>query len=489
MKTLKCVFSVFIVLVFCSINVCFSQIVTNANVPGKLAGSRQESATDWSVEMSNWIINKTPAVQQPWDYTVGLVMEGMLRVYKRTNDQRYLDYVKGWAQKHISSDGTIDVGLNSLDNMMPGFTILHLYNETHDERLKKAATKIRNTLVSFPRTTDRGFWHALDIPNELWLDGLYMGMPFLVTYGKMFNEEQITFDEAILQFRVHISHLKDNSTGLLVHAYDEDGSASWAVPPLKRSPYAWGRAIGWVTMGLTEILDIIPEGYKDRNLLVEEYVSLLKALSRYQNPSTGLWYQIVDHPNDSRNWLETSCSMMYIFSMSRAIENGYLEASYTPIVEKGYAGVLSRISEDAAKNVFLRDICIGTGVSSDINYYYNRERKTNDNHGLGIFLIMNEFLGYHNLPWIFINTSAPVISDPDQRVLLYPNPCTDFTTIELKGSFDNIAELYDVTGSLVKTISLQQANTRIDVSALRRGLYVLKFHLEGKIIVSKFLCQ
>lgn len=489
MKTLKYVFSMFIVLLFCSFDFCISQIVKEAKGLDKLAGSRQETATDWSVEMSNWIINKTPALQQPWDYTVGLVMEGILRVYKRTNDQRYLDYVRSWAQKHISSDGTIDVPLSSLDNMMPGFTILHLFNETHDDRLKKAATKIRNTLVSFPRTTDRGFWHALDIPNELWLDGLYMGMPFLVTYGKMFNEEQITFDEAILQFRVHISHLKDNSTGLLLHAYDEDGSASWAVPPLNRSPYAWGRAIGWVTMGLTEILDIIPDGYKDRNLLVEEYVSLLKTLSRYQNVSTGLWYQIVDHPNDSRNWLETSCSMMYIFSMSRAIENGYLEGSYTPVVEKGYAGVLSRISEDAAKNVFLRDICSGTGVSSDINYYFNRERKTNDNHGLGIFLIMNEFLAYHNLPWIFINTSARVIAEPGQTVLLYPNPCTDFTVLEMKGSGDNIAGLYNTEGSLVKTISVQQGKTRIDVSGLPRGLYFLKIRSEGKLIVKKFLRQ
>lgn len=476
MKTRKCVFTLILLIFFI----------------GRSSYALPQNATDWSVEMANWIVKSTPATQQPWNYTVGLVMEGLLRVYKRTADHRYLDYVNSWASSHISPNGTIDTGMVSLDNIMPGLPVLHLYSETHDERYRIAATTIRNSLKSWPRTSDKGLWHALDLRNELWLDGLYMGMPFLVTYGRMFSEEKVTYDEAILQFRMHIEHLKDLSTGLLVHAYDEDGSASWAVPPMNRSPWAWGRAIGWVTMGLSEILDVIPENYNNPDLrfITDEYKSLLKSLSKYQSSSTGLWYQVVDQPADTRNWQETSCTMLFIFSMSRAVEKGYLDDSYKTFVDKGYAGVLSQLSEDAGRNVSLRNICIGTGVSRDIIYYYNRRRVTNDNHGLGIFLIMNELLAYDNLPWLSLYTGTADNDNPDQPVSLFPNPCTNYTVLEaVTLRSDAEAELYDMTGAKVKQITVTPGRTWIDTSGLPRGLYFLKLRIEGKTIIKKLLRQ
>jgi len=39
----------------------------------------------------------------------------------------------------------------------------------------------------------------------------------------------------------------------------------------------------------------------------------------------------------------------------------------------------------------ISDICEGTNVA-DINYYFARKRNTNDFHGIGAFLIMNEEL-------------------------------------------------------------------------------------------------
>ena len=375
------------------------------------------SQVDWSVEMANMIIN-TRSTSMNWDYTVGLLLEGVLRVYKRTNDTRYLNFIKEWAQNHISSDGSIDKNLNSLDNMMPGFTIMHLYRETGIERFKLAADKIKERLKNtYPRTPDGCYWHMDDLNGELWLDGLYMGMPFLATYGKMIGDQSYAYQEAIKQFKLHINYLTDSNTGLLLHAFDYDGSAAWALPPNKRSPHAWGRAIGWVVMGLSEVLDIIPEGFSQRNEIVEQYKSVLKALAKYQDPATGLWYQVVDHQNDAGNWRETSCSMMFVYSLDRAIQKGFLDASYQKYVTLGYNGVLTKISQDANKMVYLKDICGGTGVSADIQYYFNRPRNTNDNHGLGTFLIMNELVKYDNLPWIG-GSPVPMLSAEPSSITL-----------------------------------------------------------------------
>jgi unsaturated rhamnogalacturonyl hydrolase len=392
-----------------------SYVLTNGTSEISADGIIQTDGIDWSVEVANMVIN-TRSTKMNWDYTVGLLLEGVLRVYHRTNDQRYLNFIKEWAQYHITADGTIMadaaavIEINSLDNIMPGFTLLHLYKETGIERFKLAADKLRMRFDTYPRNPDGCFWHMTDLNGELWLDGLYMGMPFLTTYGKMFGDEDYAYSEAIHQFKLHIDYLMDKATGLLLHAYDYDGSESWALPPYKRSPYAWGRAIGWVVMGLTEILEIIPEDFPQRDSIIKQFITVLKSLANYQDPTTGLWYQVVDHKDDQGNWLETSCSMMFVYSMSRAIQKGFLEESYNTNVESGYKGVLTKISEDAGKMVYLTDICEGTGVSSDIQYYFNRAKHTNDNHGLGTFLIMNELVKYNNLPWHDATPALPALS-------------------------------------------------------------------------------
>ena len=112
-------------------------------------------------------------------------------------------------------------------------------------------------------------------------------MPFLTTYGKMFNDDNYTYREAIRQFKLHIDYLMDKTTGLLYHAYDYYSIAPWALPPYKRSPYVWGRAVGWTVMGLTEILDIIPEGFPQRDSIVNQYITVLKALAKYQDTNNG----------------------------------------------------------------------------------------------------------------------------------------------------------------------------------------------------------
>lgn len=144
-------------------------------------------------------------------------------------------------------------------------------------------------------------------------------------------------------------------------------------------------------MALVEVLELLPHDHPQRAALIAQVRQFAAACEKYQDPATGLWYQVVDKGNLPENWLETSSSCMYTYTLSRAIERGYIAKSYAKASKKGYSGVLTKLSRDENGFAHIADICEGTNVG-DLNFYLARPRSTDDFHGLGAFLIMNEQL-------------------------------------------------------------------------------------------------
>jgi unsaturated rhamnogalacturonyl hydrolase len=322
-----------------------------------------------------------------WAYPDGFYSFGQYRVWKTLENDAYFQYIKNNIDNHVDQNGIIDTEIRSLDNSQPGLITLLCYVETGEEKYKIAADSIRQIYSTYPRTSDGGFWHSMDLVGQLWLDGVYMILPFLVHYGQVFNDTTL-YTEAANQIITYASHLQDDS-GLLFHAYDEDGSSSWADPVTHHSPFFWGRSMGWFGMAIIEILEIIPENHPKRSKLIEILSDLIEGLSNVQDEETGLWYQVVDKGDSLGNWLESSCSCMYSYFTARAVEKGYIDSTYLEMASRAYEGILRHkvfIDSDSLFN--LTDISQGTGVSADYSYYINRSKNTNDLHGLGAFLMM-----------------------------------------------------------------------------------------------------
>ncbi|MGW5682044.1 glycoside hydrolase family 88 protein [Nonomuraea sp. NPDC003754] len=93
-----------------------------------------------------------------------------------------------------------------------------------------------------------------------------------------------------------------------------------------------------------------------------------------------------------------SCSAMYTYTISRAVERGHVDASYAAVAARGYQGVLAKVSLGADGRTTITDIGEGTNVDDVTGYYYGRARPVNDFHGLGAFLIMNEQLARVSRP-------------------------------------------------------------------------------------------
>jgi unsaturated rhamnogalacturonyl hydrolase len=205
----------------------------------------------------------------------------------------------------------------------------------------------------------------------------------------MFGDEKYTEDEAVKQLVVYHKHLQDSKKGLLYHAYDESGKQPWADPVTHHSSFFWCRAIGWYGMSIVDVLDVLPKNHPERKELIKILNRLAVDLKKYQDPTTGLWYQIVDQPNTDGNWLETSSSSMFTYILDVSVKRGYIRKSYKQVAEKGYKGVLSQVSKNPDGLTDITGICEGTNVG-DLAYYFHRKQNTNDFHGLGAFLLMNE---------------------------------------------------------------------------------------------------
>ncbi|GAA2409163.1 hypothetical protein GCM10010404_78880 [Nonomuraea africana] len=353
------------------------------------------SGPDWSVAVvESTMARYAPGTLGGWSYTRGLYLWGQYLVWQRTGDPRYLQYIKDWADRFVDSSGNIGNSFNNLDSMQSGNILLALYKETGQSRYRTAAAKIRNRLNTYPRTSDGGWWHSTSSSrvDQLWADGVFMVNPFLARYGAWVAADTFTRTEPAKQMEVYFSHLR-RSNGLLYHAYDEPGepTASWVKPSLgNTNGISWCRAIGWFGMAAVEILEIIPADHPRRQALIDMLRQLVPAYARWQDPATGRWFQIVTEPGDSANWTETSCSAMYTYTISRSVERGYVDASYQVNAERGYEGVLRKVSLGSDGRTNVVDISEGTNVDDVLSYYYSRARPTNDFHGLGAFLIMNE---------------------------------------------------------------------------------------------------
>jgi unsaturated rhamnogalacturonyl hydrolase len=391
--------------------------------PGaKLCGKSRESfaspknpnhtkSTDWSVSMVESTMKRLPTAQDlgSWGYAKSLYLYGQYLVWRRTGEKRYLQYIKDWVDSHVDNEGNVfntdkdgkrvPIGFTNLDSMLPGNLLLLLHKETSEPKYKLAADRIRKKFDTYKRTKDGGFWHAESKNREwqLWADGVFMSMPFLVRYGKLFGDSTYANDEATKQLVIYAGHLNDQQTGLMFHAYDESGASTWADPTTKRSAEFWCRAIGWFGMTLIEVLEILPKDHPRRSQLIAQVRQLAKAYTDFQDKKTGLWYQVVNKGHLPGNWLETSSSSMYTYMISMAVKRGYIDKSYLKTARKGYEGVLTKISLDADGLTNITDICEGTNVA-DIAYYFARKRNTNDFHGLGAFLIMNEHMTTKGAP-------------------------------------------------------------------------------------------
>lgn len=332
-----------------------------------------------------------------WNYIDGCMITGILERYEITGEARFLDFADRFLSGFVEEDGrirTYDPAEYSLDNVNPAKNLFTLYDLTGKEKYRKALELVRSQLSTMPRTPEGNFWHKLIYPNQVWLDGIYMALPFYMEYEKRFDAQKDCEDICRQIANVEI-RMRDPKTGLYYHGYDASRKMYWADPDTGCSPNFWLRAEGWFILGLVDVLEImkdLPMG-AERVHLQHMLLDLAKALSKYQDPS-GLWYQLIALPELAGNYLETSGTALISAALLKAVRLGFLPESFRAVGEKAFYGIVDhRLTKNADGTPCVTGICLVGGLGGEQHrdgsaaYYLSEPVVQNDAKGVGPLLL------------------------------------------------------------------------------------------------------
>ena len=321
------------------------------------AAPQKTETEKWSERMARsemkrfpepWMIEK--AKKPRWGYTHGLVVKSMLEEWKHTGDSVYYEYAKIYADSLIDADGhikTMKYLSFNIDNVNGGKILFDLYAQTGDKRYKIAMDTLR----------------------------------------KQMAEQQIL----IINSKTY-----DPATGLYYHGWDESREQKWSNPETGCSPNFWSRSIGWYGAAIVDVLDFLPQETAGRDSIIQILQGLAKAIVKYQDPSSGTWYQVTDQGAREGNYLESSATALFIYTLAKAINKGYIGNEYIEPTQKAFDGMVktfTRLEEDGSYTI--TNCCAVAGLGGDskryrdgsFEYYISEPIIENDPKSIGSFIL------------------------------------------------------------------------------------------------------
>lgn len=324
-----------------------------------------------------------------WGYTMGVLNMAMINLGNYLDEEKYTNYpvqhiANGmdnykFFQKRFRNDrphhrwpyGQIWTMQELDDCGAMGASMIEVYKlvdrKDYREYIDKTAKHIMEKQDRLEDgTLVRKFPHEM----TLWADDLYMSVPFLARMGDLTGEVKY-FDDALMQVFNFTKYLWNEDKELYYHCYYSD---------LDRNGVAhWGRCNGWVMMAQVHLMNFLPADHPKHEELRKNLERQILGIAKYQNED-GLWHQLLDK---SDSYVESSCSAMFVYSIARAVNEGWIDRRYASIAIRGWEGLKEQeITHDGQ----LKNVCVGTGIQDDLVFYYTRPARTNETHGLGAII-------------------------------------------------------------------------------------------------------
>lgn len=245
-----------------------------------------------------------------------------------------------------------------------GIVPFALYRQTRDKRYLNLGVSYADKQWGKPfgkrakASSDYYYNNGLSWETRMWIDDMYM-ITALQTQAYVTTGKKIYLNRASKEM-VHYLDSLQQPNGLFYHAPDV--------------PFFWGRGNGWMAVGMTEVLRLLPEHHPDRARILEGYHKMMASLLKYQDDN-GMWHQLIDDPNA---WEETSSTGMFTYAFITGVREGWINnATYGPAARKAWLALIGFINEH--NNI--TNVCEGTNKKNDHQYYLDRKRNTGDLHG------------------------------------------------------------------------------------------------------------
>lgn len=344
----------------------------------------------WNIE--NIRLGKKPA----WNYIDGCMITALLCASEITGEKKYFDFAENFIDYYVFDDGTIR-GYSkekfNLDDVNEGKVLFELYEKTGKEKYKKAIFLLESQLEEQPRTETGNFWHKKIYPNQIWLDGLYMGQVFSALFKKYFGNKD--YSDVINQYKNVRKLMFDEKKRLYYHGCDCSKKAFWADKETGCSKNFWLRSIGWFCISLIDIIEFIDDE-NAKSELEKIFAEAVEGISQYADKDTAMYYQVVDKGGKEGNYLETSGSSMIAYAMMKGARLGVIDKKYAEAGRKTFDGICQKylsISENGDLN--LGGICLVAGLGPEDNprrngsyeYYISEPVVENDAKGVAPFVL------------------------------------------------------------------------------------------------------
>jgi len=358
-------------------------------------------------------------------YQWGVTYAGMLQASQFTGDLRFHSYVRTNLMGLARMAGHMRANYPdaTVDNFPPALSSTYslrrvLFPRIPDEAGAQCSAWIKARLAGIAsarlppwidvysnwmstqqyRLSDGTLARNSPMPNSVWADDLYMGVPCFAQMALLTGDARY-FDDAANQVIQYYSRMFVAENGLYMHGWIQEMSPHPA--------FHWGRANGWAIMATAELLSVLPKDHPQRTQLLNIFRAHAAGLRRAQAPS-GLWHQLLDRPD---SYEETSSSAMFVFALTRAINKGWISRNtWSPIVLRGWNGLTTKVNSTGQ----VEGTCISTGLGWDDTFYLNRPTDVNAAHGYGpIFLAGSEIIYLlQRHPEVVGTTDAAVQSEP-----------------------------------------------------------------------------
>lgn len=350
----------------------------------------------WKEYFYSYLKEKFPRflAEKPWNYKDDLCVVGAWDLREATGDSTWTGLILDSASCLMNPDGTVrnwQHAESNIDKISFGKS-LRIYGKlTGDPRYAAGVRRAFDALEHYPRTETGNFWHKDIYPHQVWLDGLYMGMPF---YAACLDEYGVDrWDDILDQFASAHTLLWNGDLGLYMHACDCSRQMDWADPVTGRSPCVWLRAEGWFLMALCDTYELARKHTPRAGELSALLQRAADGILPYQVPETSMFLQLVDRKDLPGNYSETSGSAMVAYAFMKGARLGMLDPAFA---EKGSAildGIARTCLKQGPGGLELHGICASAGLGPGPDHrtdrdgspaYYLSEKQMADNqHGAG----------------------------------------------------------------------------------------------------------
>lgn len=251
---------------------------------------------------------------------------------------------------------------NHVDNKVFGAIPLELYMLTKNPEYLELGLAYADSQWEVPEDAkpeekewaDKGYsWQT-----RIWIDDMFMITAVQAQAFRATNDRKY-IDRAAREMVLYLDEIQ-RPNGLFYHS--------------PTTPFFWGRGNGWMAVGMAELLRILPDNNPDREKIMQAYKKMMATLLQYQ-AEDGMWRQLVDDP---KAWKETSSTGMFTYAMIVGVKNGWLdEKTYGTAARKAWMQLVTYINE----NDEITEVCAGTNIKNDYQYYLDRPRIVGDLHG------------------------------------------------------------------------------------------------------------